>query len=227
MDAAGLLALFDKEQRRELQMSGFRREVTPGVVRHISLPDVPAEGIVLYSRLDAESVEATIREQVAYFEGIGQDFEWKVYDHDTPPDLLDRLAAHGFIVEDPEAFMVLDLDEASPAMWQPVKHRVRQIRSPAQLDQATSIHEQVWNEDMGWLSERLADEMRRDGENLSVYVAYVDDVPACSAWIRFHPPTAFAGLWGGSTLPRYRERGLYTALVKVRAQEARRRGCAS
>jgi predicted acetyltransferase len=49
-------------------------------------------------------------------------------------------------------------------------------------------------------------------------------VPACSAWIRFHPPTQFASLWGGSTLPAYRKHGLYTAVLAVRAQEARRRG---
>ena len=59
---------------------------------------------------------------------------------------------------------------------------------------------------------------------MSVYVAYVDGVPASAAWIDFHENNAFAGLWGGSTLPQYRQRGLYTALVSVRAQEAIARG---
>jgi len=42
--------------------------------------------------------------------------------------------------------------------------------------------------------------------------------------IRFHPRSSFASLWGGSTVPERRRRGLYTALLAVRAQEARRRG---
>jgi GNAT superfamily N-acetyltransferase len=36
--------------------------------------------------------------------------------------------------------------------------------------------------------------------------------------------TSFATLWGGSTLRQYRGRGFYTALLAVRAREARRRG---
>ena len=31
-------------------------------------------------------------------------------------------------------------------------------------------------------------------------------------------------MWGGSTLPLYRRRGLYTALLALRVQEAIRRG---
>jgi predicted GNAT family acetyltransferase len=31
-------------------------------------------------------------------------------------------------------------------------------------------------------------------------------------------------LWGGATVPAYRKRGLYTALVSARAQEAKARG---
>ena len=55
--------------------------------------------MVIFSRLEAANVDEINREQVAYFEGLGQDFEWKVYDYDRPSDLKDRLAAHGFIIE--------------------------------------------------------------------------------------------------------------------------------
>ena len=36
--------------------------------------------------------------------------------------------------------------------------------------------------------------------------------------------TAFAGLWGGATLPEYRQRGIYRALVAARAGSAMARG---
>jgi len=224
METAELLALFDKEQRIEIRVPGMQREATPRVIRHVSLPDAPGEGFVLYSCLKAGEVDAAIREQIAYFDGIGQAFEWKVFDHDTPPDLVDRLRAHGFEIEDPEAVMVLDLDEASPALTQPVSQKVRRLDDPTQLTLVLEIQERVWGEEMGWLAERLADEMRRDGDNVCIYIAYADGVPACSGWVRFHPPTQFASLNGGSTLLEYRGRGLYSALLAVRVQEALRRG---
>ena len=38
------------------------------------------------------------------------------------------------------------------------------------------------------------------------------------------PRSAFASLWGGSTLPELRKRGLYTSLLNARLEEARQRG---
>jgi len=40
----------------------------------------------------------------------------------------------------------------------------------------------------------------------------------------FRPGTDFAGLWGGSTLPAWRGRGIYRAMVAARAQRAAARG---
>ena len=47
---------------------------------------------------------------------------------------------------------------------------------------------------------------------------------ATEAWLRMPTHSPFASLWGGATLAPYRGRGLYTALVAVRAQEAKARG---
>jgi GNAT superfamily N-acetyltransferase len=59
---------------------------------------------------------------------------------------------------------------------------------------------------------------------LHVYVAYVDGIPASTAWIRFHPGSSFASLWGGSTVPAHRGRGLYRALLSARMRDAQDRG---
>jgi GNAT superfamily N-acetyltransferase len=42
--------------------------------------------------------------------------------------------------------------------------------------------------------------------------------------VRFYPGRQFAELYGGSTVEEYRGRGLYSGLVRARAQEARARG---
>jgi GNAT superfamily N-acetyltransferase len=219
-----LLAVFDREQRREIEFPNIRRELAPHTVRHVVLSGMPGGAFVLYSRADEGNADAVIESEIAYFEGMDLDFEWKAYDHDTPPDLVTRLRAHGFEIEDPEAVMVLDLAHASAALWQPIAQDVRRLTDPAQLVEVASIQEAVWDAKFDWLARALADEMAADCERIRFYMAYADGVPACSAWIRFHPGTQFASLWGGSTLPAYRRRGLYTALLSVRAQEARRRG---
>jgi GNAT superfamily N-acetyltransferase len=107
---------------------------------------------------------------------------------------------------------------------QPVTHAVRRITEPDRLGDIAAIHKAVWHEDFGALAERLARDLRDDPDHLGIYVAYVDEIPASSAWIYFHEGSQFASLWGGSTAPGYRKRGLYTALLAARAQEARCRG---
>ena len=59
---------------------------------------------------------------------------------------------------------------------------------------------------------------------MSVYIAYAEDQPACAGWIYVNPNSHFAGLWGGSTVAEQRRKGMYTALLALRVQEAVRRG---
>jgi hypothetical protein len=132
MNQTEIIALYDQDQRKDVEYAGARREITPNVVRHVDLSG-RGEGAVIYTQLGETNAEAIIREQVAYFESLGQNFEWKLYDYDQPADLRARLEVHGFIVEEAEAIMVLDLEEASETLWQPVLHDVRRIMDGSQI----------------------------------------------------------------------------------------------
>lgn len=57
-----------------------------------------------------------------------------------------------------------------------------------------------------------------------VHVAEAAEGVVSAAWVRFHPGTEFASLWGGSTLAQWRGRGIYRELVRRRALEAAERG---
>src|SRR6185369_5953772 len=70
----------------------------------------------------------------------------------------------------------------------------------------------------------LADMLRVEHRGMKVYVVEAGDLVVSAAWIRFVPGTDFAGLWGGSTLKEFRGRGIYKALVAVRAADAVERG---
>jgi hypothetical protein len=97
-----ITSLYYQNQREGVEYPGMRPEVTPNVVQHI---DTSGAGVVtiIHSQLNEANSGDTIREQVKYFESIGQDFEWKVYDYDRPPDLKESLGSYGFIVEEGEA----------------------------------------------------------------------------------------------------------------------------
>ncbi len=201
----------------------MRREVTPEVVRHVDTSSL-GEGIITYSQLSGVDVSNAIREQIDYFEAIVQDFEWKVFDYDRPLDLKRRLEAFGFKVGDAEAIMVLDLEHAPEALWYPVTHDVRRITDDGRLDHVQAIEEQVWDEDFSWIDDHLRCLLTEHTERVSVYIAYVNGQPASAAWAFFPEQSRYTSLWGGATIDAFRGQGLYTALLAVRAQEAKARG---
>lgn len=222
MDVSAIMQLYDQQERQQGSHSLYRREVTPDVVRHIcTLPD--RLHFVIYSQLTAVSADSVIQAQIAYFQSIGgTGLEWKVYDHDQPADLKERLIAHGFQPGEAEGLLVLDLTAAPDSYWAPVTADVRRVTTPAQIQDIVRIQEQVWQSDFNWLDAQIR-EFIAEPDSWSVYLAYANGKPACAAWASFPPNSQFAGLWGGSTLSEYRGRGMYTALVHTRAQEAKKR----
>ncbi len=232
MNSEELLALHDRQLRfASIDPITERQAIPPDdplVVRCVPLDRHARWGWVIWSRLGADDADRVIAEQVAYFTARGQNFEWKRFGHDTPADLDERLLRHGFSAEEHESVMVRDLDSEAGFPAETRLHgggvEVHKITDPADLDKVVAIEDAVWNESHAWIMDELRQEFLLPGQPLSMYLAYVDGVPASAAWIRFHEQTDFASLFGGSTLPEFRGRGLYTALLDVRAQEARARG---
>ncbi|MEA3335744.1 MAG: GNAT family N-acetyltransferase [Chloroflexota bacterium] len=220
-DIQEILALYDKELRIEVNYPGSKKEILPHVVRFIA--DPPGSHFILYSRLDETNADAVIQQQRVDFVHADLPVEWKVHSHDTPTDLRDRLIAQGFEADESEAVMVLDLHQVPPALFDPVAADIRRIECRQQLGDVIQIQEQVWQRDFGWINERLGSELDIPGY-LHIYAAYVEEEPACAGWINFHPDSHFASLWGGSTVASYRGRGLYSALLAKRAQDAIERG---
>jgi GNAT superfamily N-acetyltransferase len=224
MDRDQLLQLFDREERQHAQFYNSLREVTPHTVRFRPLPGMKGGSYILYSDLDETNADVVIRDEITYFQQLGRRCEWKIYDHDRPADLKERLVAHGFTLEEPEALMVLDLAEMPQELLRPVTRDVRRITDPALIPEVLSVQQTVWAEkDIAYVEEAIQ-ELRLNGQYISYYAAYADGRPVCSARVCFSQGGVFASLWGGATLPEHRGRGFYTALVAVRAQEARRRG---
>jgi len=196
------LARYDEERRQSVE-PGLRREELPGLIRLTF--DREQFSTIIWTDLEPETADQTIDEQIHYVERVGHEFEWKVFAHDRPPDMVERLRNRGFDIDEPEAIVVLDIAAAQQRLFEPTP-AVRRVLDPLEAP------------------ERIRWEMELTPATLSVYVAEVDSRPVAHGWARFPPGSAFASLWGGETQPEFRGRGLYVQLVARRVQEARERG---
>lgn len=197
-----MLDLYDRSRRTGTE-TGMRREELPGLVRQIDV--VGAASAIISTDVADADIERVIDEQVAYFEAIGHELEWKVFSHDRPADLVERLRQRGFDIDETEAILGLDVASAPAVLFEPTP-AVRRVVDPTQAP------------------DRIRWEMVNTPDQVYVYVAEVDGTPVSHGWVRFPRASVFASLWGGATQPEYRGRGLYSQLVAARVQEVKQRG---
>lgn len=221
MDQLELLALFDRQLRQDIEYPDMQKEVTSFVVRFIR--SMPGRSIVLYSKIGNNRASTVIEKEIEYFNSRGLDWDWKFYTHDKPSDLPDRLVKLGFVPDEPDAVMVLDLLEAPPELFRIPSVSIHQVKDAAALNNVIQVMEQVYGGNFSWITARLGAHLRIPGY-LNVYVAEVNGQPGCAGWVYFPPNSDFATLWGGSTVTGMRNRGLYQAVLAARVQEAFRRG---
>ncbi len=146
---------------------------------------------------DVEPLVARMRELPGHV-------EWKYYSHDEPADLPERLRAAGLVPEEEETVVVTEAAAIPPP--------------PADVELRLVTDAFVE------LAARLFGDRFELPENAVAVVALVDGEPVSGGRIDFDSDTEFAGLYGGSTLPEFRGRGLYRATVAKRAELARERG---
>lgn len=227
--ARTLLARYDREVRasRQADDPAYVVEWDGPVFRLTGPGPDPGDNCVLLSRLSASDADAAIAAQLAHYRARGHAFEWKLYDHDAPDDLAARLRAAGFVPEEPETLVVLDL-EAPARGGRPLAPdvRLRRLDDPADFGLIVDLNVAVYgNPDHArWLARSLADEKRALARALVVYVAVAGEQVVSAGWLRCPTGSAFGSLWGGATLAPWRGRGVYTALVERRAADARALG---
>lgn len=225
MDVAAVLAAHDAQVRRsQVVPPGFVAEDLGRVVR-VTAPPGSDSSFVEWSDLDESTADAEIAAQVAYFAGRGQAFEWKTYGRDRPADLGERLARAGLRAEDPEAFVVGEVADviAATAGHDHVDGVTVRPAGRADLPGMAALSAAVWDRDATPMLTELFAEHDHDPSALAIFVAVTDGTIVSDGWVRL-PQSDFASLWGGSTLREHRHRGIYRALVRVRALLAADRG---
>ena len=226
---ADLLATFDLKMRAaaEPDQPGERVERSGGVVRVVGARPTDWHG-VLYSDLDADTADAAIQAQIAYFGDLGADFEWKHYSHDQPADLGARLQAAGFHPEDPETLFVAEITQLSQAGLSetlPDGISLRPVTTEADADLVGQAHDAAFGKGGDRARDRALARLAADPATVWTWLAMAGERPVSAARMLVHPGTGFASLWGGGTAPDWRGRGIYRALVARRMRVAAELGC--
>ena len=176
--------------------------------------------------VDGAELDALIARQREFFAARGEAVEWKTRGHDLPADLTARLRAAGFVPEDQETVLIgISADLAADPVL-PVGASMRQVTADADMRAIAAMESEVWGQDWGWLADDLINRIASAPDDIAIFAVHDQATGrvVSAAWLVFYPGTEFAGLWGGSTLAAWRGRGIYRALVAVRAQCAVERG---
>lgn len=167
-----------------------------------------------------------IARQVEFFRGRGQEVEWKTYGYDEPADLGERLVAAGFVAQAPEVVLLGRCTDLVHDVTLPDGVRLSTPSSERGWDRVGRLVEAVWGREGVDIAQALRAEQQARPDLMATSV--VEDLETGEAVsyaiLRMTEGTQFCGLWGGSTLPSWRRRGLYRALVSHRASMALERG---
>ncbi|MFD4042697.1 GNAT family N-acetyltransferase, partial [Streptomyces sp. NPDC058605] len=147
MDHAAVLALFDRDMREGARPDGPDAlvERVGGVVRQVS----SAHGWngIVWSDLGDASVDEAIAGQIAHFSGLGREFEWKLYGHDLPADLGQRLRDAGFTSRPEETLMIGEVADLTLDAEPPEGIRVLPVTDRVGVDLVAEVHEKAFGTD--------------------------------------------------------------------------------
>ncbi|WP_420031758.1 GNAT family N-acetyltransferase [Streptomyces sp. cg28] len=224
MDREKVLALFDRQIRLGARPDepAARVERVGGVVRHLSPPG--GWHGVLWSDLDEDTADAAIAEQVRLFRELGGEAEWKTYSHDRPADLPARLAAAGFVAEEPETLLVAETAVLPPDSPLPEGIRLMPVTEEAHIALVEAVHARAFDNESSHIAHQIRQQLANDPDTVPAVLALHGDEPVSAARLELNPGTDFAGLWGGGTVPEWRGRGIYRAVVAYRVRIAAERG---
>jgi GNAT superfamily N-acetyltransferase len=225
VDTAALLAAYDAHMRMPAGTvpSGVTYEYDGPLVRivgeHVGRIRAPRDVGVTGAALDR-----LIARQRDYFQARGQGVEWKLRSHDLPADLPERLVAAGFTPQEPSAVLLGFAEEMAAEPVLPDGVVLRRVSEAEDLHRFAGQQTEVWGFDCSWVAADLGARVSADPGQISIWVAEEGDRLACTAFAVYYPGTDFVALLGGATLPDWRGRGLYRAMIAARAREAVARG---
>lgn len=224
-----LLAAYDDQLRTDAEAAGALAVRRLGPLRLITFAQ--GRGFVTYRDLggaDAAAIDELVGRARAHFaaDPAITEVEWKTRAHDLAPGLIESLGRHGFVAEETESIMIGEAAGLAVDVPLPEGVTIRQVSTEADVRAMCAMSAEAFGDppaDAAGIAEDLLGRLAA-GDDLELWVAEVDGAMVCAGRLEPVAGTEFAGIWGGSTLPEWRRRGIYRALTAARARSALRRG---
>jgi ribosomal protein S18 acetylase RimI-like enzyme len=172
---------------------------------------------------DADPVLATVVER---FRARGVQFFWLMHPSARPDDLGERLAARGLRPVEQATGMSLELaDWTGPDL--PPEVAYREVLDDADLQTYQELTTAYWEipEEEAPLVTQYQREWGPGRAPGHRYLAFVDDVPVGKGYLSLAGPPGVAAIYGMSTRPEARGRGVASGLTTVLLRGAKESGC--
>lgn len=217
-DADLLQEVIDAPRRAWLPLADLRVVERPGWLQIIT-PSFRTGGFneVALTQIDGADADAVIDETIAEYRRLGIAFRWAVPPGSEPDDLAERLTRRG-LVGSMVRGMACATADAPPA---PPGASTEEVDEDS-VDLFTSVMAEGWSSDTAELDRVHRAVFSQPDRPQRLFLARWDGEPAAVASYVAFPRSAY--LLGAVTLPRFRGKGLYRALVAARMRDAAARG---
>lgn len=226
MDPADLLAAYDAQLREEAEVVRATSWQRHGPLLWACFGD---QGFTSYRTLggaEGPALDALIDDTIVHFRD-GTDVatvEWKSRGHDPVPDLGARLEARGFVARELETVMVGEAQALAGDVPIPAEVTIRRAGDrfdlAADVERAAAMQAHVFGRDAGQDPVRVAEQLAADPQAYQMWLAEAGGQVIGVGTVDVVGGAQFAGLWGGAVRAEWRGRGIYRALVSVRARAA-------
>ena len=228
-DPAVLLRAYDEQLRQEAEVPSAITVDRMGPL--VLATYLGGRGFITYRSLDtpeAPATEASVRELVgqalAHYEALPDiaTVEWKTRGHDHAPGLHDALVEHGFTPDDPESIMIGEARLLAVDVALPDGVAIRRVTDEGDIRAMCSMQAEVFGDDAKEAKDHADQVLHRlrTRDDMEMWVAEHDGQIVSAGRLEPVAGTEFAGIWGGTTRPEFRGRGIYRALTSARARSA-------
>jgi hypothetical protein len=224
-DRSRFLAAYDEQLRTDAETPSAASVTTLGPLRLVTFAG--GRGFITYQDLDgadAGTIRNLVGTALARYRAnpVITRVEWKTRGHDHAPGLHQSLLDHGFVPGEPESIMIGEAQRLAVDLTPPKGVILRQVSRENDVRAMTAMSALAFGDPPAAAAE-MADALlcrlsRQDG--MELWVAEADGQVVSAGRLEPVPGTSFAGIWGGSTLPEWRRRGIYRALTAERARSA-------
>jgi len=186
------------------------------------IPDAVCNG-VFRAQLAPEGIDPVIEENLAYFKPKQVPWMWYIGPLTRPSDLGAHLERHGFILDEEDPCMVVDLQSVNEAIPAPEGLTIRVVQDRetiktwgALVAEANGASRKI-QEQLSVLEADLGLDMHR-----LRYLGYYNEAPVATSMLVTH--AGVAGVYAVSTLPAARRQGIGAAMTLAPLRDARKLG---